>query len=337
MAEDAACIPAVWRTMQSWVPVLPWDKPADGSFGILKSPVTWDLVTGYHMHETTRALHALPGKMRRFAGDCHDYGRMQGPDGGAPEASPSHSIIEAGFWTNKRRNEGNERNIDAPLLVQGQALELAQLMQQLGDWEEKGPGVAGGMGGSVSVVARIGADLDAWAANGPGPAEVRRHRVAATRLRQSLHKLKSRVVVDMDELGDEISAVLNMASMVRVELEHGSKSPEWMGCNTCKDHVFSVLQKAANSLREMARMLNKYSTDLGVLLYPDDINVPGPLDIRRGPVNLHGFRRTTDQASDLAQLMGAITKQVSHWGELINDVQHGFREWEVFSSNVVET
>ncbi|KAH6651319.1 hypothetical protein F5144DRAFT_525163 [Chaetomium tenue] len=282
--EDVACIPALSRTVQSWIPVVPWDEPADAWLEGPESQATRDLITaGYHMHQTARALGALPWEIGCLA-------------------------------------------LNTPLVVRDHALELAKIMEQLGDWEEKEPGVTGGMGGSVSVLARLDADLNDWEANGPGPAELRRHWVAATRIRQILHKLESTVVNDMDKLGVRIWTLECMASKVSFELENWSKSPEWMGCYRCKNHVLLVLEKAIDSLPKMGEMLRKHITDFWIHLQPEDINIPGPLDIRRGPVNLRGFRRMTQQANDLAQLMETIMEQVQQWSQLINDVEHDSRE-----------
>jgi hypothetical protein len=238
--EYVACIPAVSRTVQSWIQVLPWDEPADKWSNSPKSRrLQWGkrhlLAAGYHMHETVRALRALPGRMRRLVRDT-------------------------------------------PLLMKDSALKLASIIQQLGEREEKDPGVVVRLACSVPSLARVQGGLDDWEVKGPGSAALRRSWAEATRLRVAMWKLISEVREGVDGLERELGTLRDMAAVVLLELENGIKSPDWMVCERCTKNVLLVLRETVRSLADVRVVLRADSQATEDIARGKDYSIVGPLE-----------------------------------------------------------
>ncbi|KAH6845726.1 hypothetical protein B0I37DRAFT_380962 [Chaetomium sp. MPI-CAGE-AT-0009] len=165
-----------------------------------------------------------------------------------------------------------------------------------------------------------------WEVEGPGSAALRR---AWAKLQWSMDTLKHRtwaVEGDMNALRDNTFRLRRMANVVLFELEKGGRFQS--GCGTCMDHVLVALREVTGSLGELDVMRE---ADLKTLwdLVGEESRHGGILE-RRWQLNVGVFRETTQQAKDLARMVDEIMKRVSLWNEVIDGVQHAFRQWELY-------
>ncbi|KAK3299564.1 uncharacterized protein B0H64DRAFT_472670 [Chaetomium fimeti] len=211
--EHAACIPMLSRTLESWISVRPWFRPADSWLGPKPDPTVvcmWnerDLIAlAYHLHETAGAVRALPRACTKLARD---------------RLPPLHSA----------------------------ARELAGLLQRLAELEEKQPGVVGALG--QEMPRRVG-DLAEWEAKGSESTALLRRAWADTkRCMNRVQATCSWMLLDTQSLSSDIGGLGSMVKML-LEWERRKVVTKWLGsCVWCAGQLVAVLQEARSSIEEV--------------------------------------------------------------------------------------